>query len=287
MRLAQLGAGAALSFVGVVVGCSQSPSHSSSAPERTGVAEQGIQGGTADGTAHPFAVGVCIGNKPNAQGQMGCGGGYCSGTLILPNLIVTARHCVDNTTKVIDCTTNPTFGARHQTMWITTGDSMFQGTTGWHQVTSVATPTDDHVCGNDIALLVLGTPVPAADATPAIPDVQYPMTDFNRWPARRVTAIGFGNDGPTGFTAGTRRIRTGIHIECIPGDDFIPCPAEFNPNEFYSGDGTCEGDSGSGAFDDKSVLNSKPVSFVRAPARRRRSRRRDEAADAPRRRLRL
>ncbi len=260
MRLAQLGAGAALSFVGIVVGCSQSPSHSSTDLGRTGVTEQGIQGGTADGTAHPYAVGVCIGNKPSAQNNFQCEG-YCSGALILPNVIATARHCVDQTTKVIDCSTNPTFGARHSAMWITTSNDMYQGTTGWHQVTSIATPPDNHICGNDIALLVLGTSVPATDAKPIVPVVQYPMTDFNRWPSRRVTAIGYGNDGPTGFTAGTRRIRAGIHIECIPGDDFIPCPAEFNPNEFFSGDGTCEGDSGSSAFDDQSVLQNKPVSF--------------------------
>jgi MYXO-CTERM domain-containing protein len=89
------------------------------------------------------------------------------------------------------------------------------------------------------------------------------MTDFNRWPSRRVTAIGYGNDGPssTPFSAGIRRIRTGIHLECIPGDEFIPCPAGFNDNEFYSGDGTCEGDSGSSAFEDQSVLKGAPVSF--------------------------
>ena len=255
MRLAQLGAGAALSFVCVVVGCSQSPSHSSPEVGRTGVIEQGVQGGTSDGSAHPFAVGVCIGNKGNCQA-------YCSGSLILPNLVVTARHCVDNTDKLIDCATSR-FGARHQTMWITTSDNMFQGTTGWHQVTSVATPPGNAVCGQDIALLVLGTPVPAADATPVTPDVQYPMTDFNRWPARRITAIGYGITGPNEqtFTAGIRRIRAGIHIECIPGDDFIPCPTGFDDHEFYTGDGTCEGDSGSGAFDDKSILTNKPVTF--------------------------
>jgi len=257
MRLAQLGAGAALSFVCVVVGCSQSPSHSSSSTDlgRTGSTEQGIQGGTADGTAHPYAVGVCL------DGQPGSCGGFCSGALILPNVVVTARHCVDATSKVIDCTKNPTFGARHNSIAITTSDNMKQGTVGWHDVKAVAVPPDDHVCGNDIALLVLDTLVPASEAMPVTPVVQYPMTDFNRWPARRVTAIGYGNTGPTGFSAGTRRIRSSIHIECIPGDDFIPCPAEFNPNEFFSGDGTCEGDSGSSAFDDKSVLSNKPVSF--------------------------
>ena len=37
-------------------------------------------------------------------------------------------------------------------------------------------PTDDSVCKNDIALLVLSTLVPSAEAKPIIPGVQYPLT---------------------------------------------------------------------------------------------------------------
>src|SRR5689334_1822864 len=93
MRLAQLGVGAALSFVGLVVcsplGCSQSESHRSSGESSpTASTAQAIQGGTADGSAHPFAVGVCIGQKGNCSE-------FCSGALILPNVVATARHCVD------------------------------------------------------------------------------------------------------------------------------------------------------------------------------------------------
>jgi hypothetical protein len=263
MRLAQLGAGAALSVLCTVVGCSQSPSHGSqgSADARgtTASTEQAIQGGTTDGATHPYAVGVCTG------GQKGNCSGFCSGALITPNLVVTARHCVDQTAKIIECAKNPTFGPRHNQMWITTSDNMFQSTVGWHDVdvANIVTTQDNHVCGNDIALLILKTPVAAADATPAIPGVQYPMTDLDRYPSHRVTAIGYGVTGPneTNFTAGIRRIRTYIRMECIPGDELIPCPTDFNDNEFFTGDGTCEGDSGSSAFDDKSVTAGKPLSF--------------------------
>ena len=266
MRLAQLGVGAALSFVGLVVcsplGCSQSESgrssRSSVESSPTGSTSQAIQGGTADGSAHPFAVGVCIGQKGNCSE-------FCSGALILPNVVATARHCVDQSPKVVDCTINgglgPTFGASNGTLNITTDSNMMQATVGWHHVGSVSLPTDNHVCGHDIALLILDDVIPSTEAKPAIPGVQYPQTDFYMHPHRTLAAIGYGNTAPTGFSAGTRRIRSPIDVLCIPGDELIPCPADFNENEFYSDDGTCEGDSGSSAFDAQSVTDNAPFTF--------------------------
>lgn len=256
MRFGRLGAGA-LSFcvsLALATGCSQSAPRPAPDDSPLGSTAQAVQGGAPDGTDHPFAVGVCNGGKNNCQG-------FCSGTLIAPNLVVTARHCVDKTTKIVDCATNPVFGARNTSMWITTHDKMTQNPNiGWHQVKSVVTPPDNHVCGNDIALLILVDQVAGTEATPAIPGVQYPMSDLNKY-VRRFTAVGYGNTSPQGFSAGTRRIRAGIGVLCIPGDDLAPCPATINANEFVGGDGICEGDSGSSAFEDRTFVKGAPVSF--------------------------
>src|SRR5690348_3224394 len=135
MRFAWLGAGAALSWV-LAAGCS---SADPSPPEgKAAAVSQAIQGGTSDST-HTFAVGVCIGG--NGPGQCE---GICSGALIAPNVVVTARHCVNKTSPSINCSEKPTFGALEATsFWVTTNSSIFTGNgPGWHQVASYAVPDD-------------------------------------------------------------------------------------------------------------------------------------------------
>src|ERR1019366_7689245 len=78
-----------------------------------------IQGGTND-TGHPFAVGICLEASDLSQCENGTSG-VCSGALIAPNLIVTARHCVQDTgPDTIDCATS-VFGAqRPGNIYVTT-----------------------------------------------------------------------------------------------------------------------------------------------------------------------
>src|SRR5438132_127277 len=99
MRIRFVGA---VAFVASVwaVGCSSNATHEAR-DEGVSATAQAIQGGTSD-TTHTFAVGVCGGAKGQCQFT-------CSGALIAPNLVVTARHCVEQTllngqpSEVVDC----------------------------------------------------------------------------------------------------------------------------------------------------------------------------------------
>lgn len=256
MRLAWIGAGGLFAVIALAGnGCSPSASSEESAP--TGVASQAIQGGSIDSTS-TFAVGICAeGGTLNSS----CFGSTCSGALILPNVVATARHCVDQTPPQVDCSTgNPTFGSRRGQLRVTTNTTMAAAPSGWYAVSGVAVPDDDHVCGNDIALLVLSQSIPASVAKPVIPGVQYLMWDPDHYTPSFV-GIGFGITSPSSDDSGTRRRSKPISVLCIPGSPDLPCPAGWNANEFVGGDGVCSGDSGSSAFEADSLQKGAPVSF--------------------------
>src|SRR5450631_3208890 len=94
---------------------------SSNAPtERTSNTSSPVQGGKGD-SGDPYAVGVC-GGGPNACDLI------CSGALIAPNLVMTARHCVNDAPQQIDCK-SAQFGSQRiptAQYYITTADTMWQ-----------------------------------------------------------------------------------------------------------------------------------------------------------------
>lgn len=255
MRLAWVSVGVLL------VACSTS--ESTQVP--VGATSEAIQDGVTD-TTHAYAVGVCFGPGP------GRCEGICSGALITPNLIATARHCVSESPEVIDCTSDPTFGGDHaaSSFWITTNTDMtgpnVDPSSGWYRGTQVFTPSDNHICGNDLALIQIDSVVPANVATPITPDVQHQMWDARYYTAS-YTAIGYGLTAPepagstSTDTAGTRRIKQNILITCVPDSTNLTCPTGFNAAEFVGGDGTCQGDSGSSAFEQNTFKAGTPVSF--------------------------
>ncbi len=234
--------------------------------ERTGATSSDIQAGAIDAT-HKFAVGLVQFGQQTVE--------ICSGSLLAPNLVATARHCVANiSSSQIDCST-ATFGALvpDTTLWVTTLTTMPAVPVKADYVPlapgGIIVPPASKVCGNDIAFLILSQNIELPGGY-VVPAISPPLTDPSR--STTVTAIGYGIDTPTddgGVTAGTRRIKQNVGLACIPNDpNFIDCFSDptlrqsLSANEFISGDQTtCEGDSGSGVYDQAAFDAGSWVSY--------------------------
>jgi hypothetical protein len=228
-----------------------------------------IQGGTTD-TTHNFAVGV-VQFLPNGAVA------FCSGVLLAPNLVATARHCVSQlASPEINCATSTFSGTLPASdMFVTANPTIPMSLRALIPVVGgdggdegVIVPAAPAVCGNDLALLILSQSINVPEYV--TPTINPPMTDHQVY-TTAFTAIGYGVDTPTdttGSSAGVRRIRENINLVCIPND---PTPANcfsdptarqfISPNEFEGGDGTCEGDSGSGAYDQGSFDSGTWAAF--------------------------
>jgi hypothetical protein len=246
--------------VALVGGCSGPAGDPSG--ETTGRASSAIQGGTED-TADGFTVAVVS----TAAG----GSGLCTGVLLAPNVVATARHCVaPQSSDAVDCATT-TLGAPFpvSNLYVST-DTELALTSALLPAVEVIVPTgawEDLLCGNDIAVLILSKNIELPQY--AVPALDPRMTDHAAW-ATTVTAIGYGEDGISSQigTLGTRRILQGIPLQCIPNDTtFADCYADPTLRstvagaEFVSGAGPCVGDSGSGAFDQTQFGAGKWVAF--------------------------
>lgn len=169
----------------------------------------------------------------------------CSASLIAPNLLLTARHCVsDVTSEQVTCgktTAGTPFPAN--TFFAANTESSDQITrANAFLVSSISVPTaDSDICGFDVALVTLTTPVASSLAKPLVPRIDRPVTAGEHY-----TAVGYGTDQPgDGGIAGLRRGRAGLEVSCAPGE----CTTGVEGSEFVGDFGICSGDSGGPALD--------------------------------------
>jgi hypothetical protein len=185
-------------------------------------------------TVHKFSVGVCGG--PLAGGTGICTSSRCTGTLIAPNLVLTARHCVQA----------PTIGAAAElclnnrdnffaasavkppsAMHVTVDASTIEGSPRWFDVGEILLPHGNRLCDDDIALLRLASNIPASETPPIAADV---FTDLAIRRPRALAIVGRGAiasafDPVTGeqviFDRGgfRRRVLENIPLLCVSNRD--------------------------------------------------------------------
>lgn len=180
--------------------------------------DDAIVGGTAD-YGHPAVVAIRIGSA------------LCTGSLVAPDVVLTARHCVSETAEIIDCSQpgSQIRGDRDpRTMLIYAGDSASGKAIARGR--ALVVPSSHRLCGADAAAIVLDRSVkgitPLRISTPSL--------------GERVTAVGYGRQGAYG-EAGWKMKRA---IKIL----------DVTKTEIEVGEGTCPGDSGGPLLDSNGAI---------------------------------
>jgi MYXO-CTERM domain-containing protein len=213
--------------------------------EPVSLSRQAIMGGTPD-PGDPNVVDVVWNTSQ--------GTGFCTGSLLAQNMVLTAHHCVSNLlpagTTSVDCGTTTFSAPDSPTSFYVSTKEILNLTNitanNFYSVQEVLVPPGgSKLCGDDQAIYILSNSIPASEAVPLVPRVDVPVT-----PGEAYTAIGFGITSDSASDNGTRRKLTGLKVECGGTGCSATYGSQINTQHEWGGDhGTCEGDSGGPALD--------------------------------------
>lgn len=224
----------ALPLVVVLAACAAPPGESSG--ERASRVAQPIIGGKPS-DATQDAVALLVRYDPSLPGGMSAD---CSGTMLSPRIVLTARHCVSETDESAACNESGTADQgghvladfKPRSMFVFTGVTRpdILGGAGATRAAEIITNGAQVICNDDIALLVLEQPIANAKTAPV-------RLEGLASEGEKVTLVGWGLTEKGGLPD-TRQQRAGVAIERVG-----PKP-QLGPKEIEIGEGACSGDSG-------------------------------------------
>jgi len=187
--------------------------------------------------------------------RIGTGGTFelCSGALVAPNLVLTARHCVtNNVTTSVSCDENGrSANGKHiaggedpTIIGIYTGATPNFGQKAQAHGHAIITPKGPYLCDSDIALVALDQAI--ENVTPLALRLQTPARV-----GETIRAVGYGQNDQN-EPIGTRFRKSGLSV-LSQGRGVSASGTPLGPREFEVGRSICQGDSGGPAISEQSL----------------------------------